>query len=1142
MVNFLQVSFKKFNDFKIRSIRISKIDLDLIKKPSTGLEKLEIALKTRATSLRLRHFRYKNLKARFIKKIKRSKWFIRRPRWMYRKNKRSTSFYRTHFFLKKRLAQYRASARLRGREVVKKYRVNLNRKYRQIHKKWVRRYLYDKYLGRRKKKYIYYKIVTKRDGIMIKRRPSLREFKKGIRHSRRRFRNKYGRRKIKRLILGRYKNKFRLFRSRRLIRIVSKKLSRRRKFKYRHRRLVMRAYSMRRFYRILFLRRNLRRRSRRVRSNIRVWLLKRKRDFTIKLIARNATLRGKRLNYFRVYRKRFKRLRLYKRLVRGVFKFRSRRSKLGSRLKKNALVMFKQLLRLKPEVRFAARLKFKNLLAKPSRRKFRKHIRQRSLTRLSFYLRKRRTKRRLKKFDKKKIRFFSILKKKKKPYFRPWYKKGEYNPRRLRVKKKKIRNRLNRRKRKLLSHISMRHYRHSLLSKFRRTKFYRRRLSYLSLVRVFKRNNTRIYKKRKALNFLKSLTPFKNISLNAVGDRYRVVRTNRALRRYTSLHRQVFKVYRDYKREKKEIARRVVVKRKRSVRSKRRRRRLNLKFQSRCRAATRRKRLRKLIKFVNYKSSLRILRNKSKTRRRARAFSKAFKKNIFFKKRFLKKLSLLHKRYNIFGKFSRLTYLNRRIKARKLRRKHKVVFTIDSLFYARPKLRLSRQLKLLRKRMNWEKLLVKEQVFTQKRLNKKFSLRLEKFYEKIAEKRLFRKKRRFIKKRKLVRRKRLNSVKRRRSLKLLLLRKLKVIFFAQKLHRRLVTIRSIVRRKSMKNRKRYLRLKKNSRFKKLSSRKKLSIKQLSKKIHRYGHKKHYNHFRRRFKKIRRRRVRFLRRKIKRRLKALKKTKWLTRRLFARPKYHVKPHPLWRRSTCQLSQVDKRRLLMHSQAIKFLKRGLIVKKGFFYNRRRFYKPLFGHKLKLARKRIYRVARTYKRLSFRKRKIVHNYRLYYNIKKRRYMHRKRFFSPKPKRRNKRFVSHLPAVHILQTNSNYFVYILVNKKLIYLKSTGQSGFEGSKRKAPFAVEKLGVNLGNWLLNHNMRYITLRPHLPKLFYVARLIVKGMLKPYRLKRPRKVFNLRTRMYVYHKKPEKYKVEVVSTRRLLLKAHNGLRLPVKRRL
>lgn len=1113
MLLFLQINYKKFNDVKIRSIRISKTDLTSIKKPVSGLEKQEIAMKARL--LNLRYARNKNFKLRPLINQKRAQYFIRRPRWLYRKKKRSVQFYRSYSFLKDRLTHYRVAARVRGKERFKRYRVNL--KYGQVARVWVRVFEDDEFRGWRKAKYRYYKKVNKRKGVMVKRRPTLLDYKKGIGQFKYYYRNKFTKANIKKFITARYHKRYRLFKSRPLIRIATRKLYRRRRFSYRHRRSVIRSYSLRKLYRIAFTRRSLQQPLRKLRNNLRVWLLKRRRDRIMQSFRGNPVFIRKTFAFRRKNRLKFRAFRNYRRMVKNIFKIRSTRSKSTVYLKKNALVMFKHLLRLKPDVRFAAKLKFKNLLNKRSAKKsFRRQFRDGLLTRLRFFLRK--SRRRGKRRERKKIKFYSAIKRlfpiKKRRYNKRYHRKVPTN------KSLRLRSAYN--KRKLIERVSVRHYRHGLLSKFRKTKFYRRRLSYLSLVRTFKRANVKVYQNNRVISFLNSLVPFKHVGLSELANKYRIARTNRALNRYTYLYNTIFKGYRDYRREKSELTRKITTKYKRVRRSKHRRRRLALRLQRRSRRRIiKRARYRKLDSLTGCSSSIYTLRYK--LRRRNRAFSHALKKSTLIKKTYLNELSSLDNRYNVFNSFSRLYFLKRKIKARKRRRKHRAVFTINSLFYSRPKLRLYRQLKLIKKRLIWEKSLAKEEFFFIKR---------EASLDKLFKRKKFLGQR--LRKKHLLRRKRTKELRRRvrgrksiaKSLKFKLIKRFFLSSLAENLGWQLFDLRLLAQKRRAR-----------ARIKRLRLKRKLPIKR---KVHRASRKNRYYRFRHR---MRRRRLRFLRRKFKRQFKSLKLVRRLLDQLSEYPIFRLKPHPLWRRSLTELDDISKKKLFLQSQALKFLKRGLIVKRGFFYNRRRFYKPILSTKnLQIIRKQTYRFARTYKRLVLRKKNRVHNYRHWFELRRRRYMHRRRFFSSKPKQRNRRHVTHLPTVHIAQTNSNYFVYVLVNKQIVYLKSTGQCGFEGKKRKAPYAVERLGVDIGNWLLTRNMRYVTLRPHFPKLFYVARLVVKGMLKPYRLKPPRKVFNLRNRRIVFHKKPDKHRVEVITIRRLLVKAHNGLRLPVRRRL
>src|ERR1700712_555543 len=115
MVLFIN-SLKTFTKIFIRSIRISKNDPSLIQKHRSGLEKEEIINKN-YDPIYVKTFRgYVRRKLPRLPK-KSDKYFVRRPRWMYRIKKRTAAYYMTVSYLRRRAMRYKSSARMAGREV-----------------------------------------------------------------------------------------------------------------------------------------------------------------------------------------------------------------------------------------------------------------------------------------------------------------------------------------------------------------------------------------------------------------------------------------------------------------------------------------------------------------------------------------------------------------------------------------------------------------------------------------------------------------------------------------------------------------------------------------------------------------------------------------------------------------------------------------------------------------------------------------------------------------------------------------------------------------------------------------------------------------------------------------------------------------
>lgn len=1168
MVLLFSNSLKKAKIF-IRSIRISKNDPSLIQKHRSGLEKEEILAKDYDP------FYIKTSRGYVRRKLKRlrkrsDKYFVRRPRWLYRIKKRSSSYYHTFSFLSRRARRYKASALMAGREIRIRRRIYLKKGKKVV--VWQHWFLkrFKRFAPWKKRAYSRYKNINRYMGVWIRKRPNMVQFKKGIRQHRYfRFSKKF-RRIFKRRVHARLSRRFRLRGSKRSFRFATR-LKRRRRLSFRQRRVTVRAYSLRKLYRVFSLRR---RSTYKAKSTLR--LLK------FRIRAQNTALRA------RVHAGL--RFRQFKRLTRKVFKLRNVQDKNQIVNKRNTLLMFKHLLVYKPELRFGAKFKFKKLLKKLlTTRKLKRAIKAKKLR----SIRKLRLRGKLKG----KVRFFSYKKKiiNNRNVWR--VSKPKRTKAQLRVLKLKLRNR-----KKLSRVASVRHFRHSLSAKIRRTKLHRRRLAYVSLVKAIKKKNVKTYLHGKKQFFYNRISPF-SWALGGLTGTYARLRFSRAFKRYTYLTKHFLKAYKAYRtiriskvdglkklritrRQKKlkEIRLRLrLLQRKRkdqdldekksyrilrSIRSLRKYSRL-ITLRRRVLRTTivnelasllghavsfySKRKKKGLISFESLKNVLRKKKVKKFLRKRFKYLLKSYEGEVFIKRiailRSLGFQDLVSESFTVEELIakSRILYASRRVKTAKLKAKRKLPYSIRSLLYSSKRALVKKNLLLSKKRDKWRKSVIRDQYYADTKIfedqyanwfrnrNKNNRIKLKRYSKRIR--RIVTLKRPALKSRvaRLIKRSLIIHLVKRSKEKFLLLRK------------RIAERRREKRNILLKSKRSGLELRR-----KLGSKRLRRVQKLGRRFKKDLTRRQIRNRSRYVKYDKRRRVHLLQKKVQGVIKKIRlRRNFLKDELnflkseyfFQRPKVRVRVPFLRHKFVPELSQFHKKRLFFYSQYTKFLKQGFVLKRGFQYNNlRKFYESENITLSRIRRNSLGKRIHAYKRLTLVKRRKVHRYKLWWGIKQRRYMHRRRFLSSKPKRRIKRFIPHLPAVHITQTNSNYFVYIIVNKQVVFVKSTGHCGFEGSKRKAPYAVEKLGLDVGNWLLSKNMRYVTLRPHFPKLFYVARLALKGMLKPYRLKPSKRIYHLRKHMYIYPTKPQKHRVEVVLIRRLLSKAHNGLRLPTRRRL
>lgn len=1149
-------SLKKNSKIFIRSIRISKDDLSLLQKHRSGLEKEEIINKNYDPIYVKTFHGYVLRKLPRLRK-KSDKYFVRRPRWLYRIKKRSPGFYHTSSFLSRRSYRYKASARAAGGLIRRRYRVYLKKNKTVVGwRRWFFKNL-KKFGPWEKKRYKKYQKMDKYLGVWIRRHPNMVQFKKGIRQHRYYRFSKRFKRRFKAVAHMRFSKRFRFIRSTRSFRFISK-LRRKRRLFYRQRKVAVRAYALRKLYRVFSLRRKS---LARAKSTIRLWRFRLRR---LRYIHRKKKKRGKRKFYRQV-----------KQLTKKIFRSRATQTARVFALKRNALTMFKHLLNYKPEVRFGAKFRFQTLLKSVFNiQKLKRHVRSKKLKQIQRL--------RVSTKDKKRVQFFSY-KLKSRTRSRIAYK----GYRKKRQRRFLIRKRIGR-------IGSTRHYQHSLSTKLRRSKLHRKRLAYVSFIKMIKRKNIKRYlhiRKQTFYNFFMLIE-----ERSVIADNYVRLRISRAFRRYARLSNYFLRSYKAYRSQRLAIARRrkmfrrVLQRRKykrlrstlRILRRKRKSRKLIIEKNRQVRSLSKlvrkllllAKKKQKVIRDVKATESLLLL-NRAVT-----PYAKSKKQNLFLqqllyainRKRKLKSLFRKQPRFlfklqgvktfvkqpslrnllafiNLVGESfdveeniaqTRALYAHRKQRTLKkmliLKKKVILPYSVRCLLYPSKKALRLKNFSLIKRRSKWNKASFREQFFGHRRnINQLYLKRVRariQFEKEIPD---------FysIKKKSIV-------IAKQTALESLKARRLRSVFikrFIKAFKRRLS-----LRREKCLRRVRRKRVVKRIKKRKLRNRSRMTKRQLKR-------LKRFNRFRRRFQRKRRYLNRFIRRKLRRKLRYFKK---LARHVpknrkklykFIKSYYDSRRHKITLKkyshsgTVQQLHKFHKKRLFRFSQYMRFLKQGFTFKRGFEYNTlRKFYE--FKNSTLAGKKRnsLFKHVRTYKRLLLIKRRKVHFYKAWWGIKQRRYMHRRRFLSSKPKLRNKRFISHLPAVHITQTNSNYFVYVIVNKQVIFVKSTGHCGFEGSKRKAPYAVEKLGVDVGNWLLSKNMFYVTLRPHFPKLFYVARLVVKGMLKPYRLRPGKKYYHLRKNQFIYRKNPIKRYVEFVLIRRLLSKAHNGLRLPTKRRL
>lgn len=1099
--------YKNFNKIFIRSIRISKDDPSLIEKHRTGLEKEELMSKNYDP------YYVKTPKGFVRRKLpylgRKNKYFVRRPRWLYRVRRRSPSFYHTKAYLSHRSTRYKFSARMAGKDLRRRTIIYL--KKGQSHKTWFR-WFYRKsknYGPWVKRRYTRYRKRNRYYGILVRPHPTMVQYKKGLRQFKYFRYSPRVRHKVRSLIHARLMKRFRFTRLRRIFRLLSKP---RRKVKlgYRYRRAAVQLNSLRKVYRVLSYKRGI---PRSLGSETRAFL-----SLSLKYKKRIQKLQRK-----RILRKRVKRrVNRFGIVTKKIINSRLAQNYLHSQRKRYALNLFRHLLQFKPEIRFGAKFMFRSLLFKPlGIRRLKKHIRARKL----FLFGKLRFK-----SKKYRLRFFSYAEER---LYDEAFRENRDRLKSLPVQRRKLRHA-----------TSVRHYRHNILLKFRRTKFHKKRLAYISFIKALKRKNVTSFLAKKSLSFVNN--NFNLFRGSKVINVYTQARLMRALRRYEHLPHRFFKAYEAFqaKRISYEKGQRLrMVKRKYKekhrlavkLRSRRRhkliREERKEKLSFKLKGFRRLRHVRKLIMLKSKKllsarvvttrslltnDNLFLIVKKLKFKLKPRLY-RVEKLYSFINKSFINNFSVRKKFYKgkLESSYSLWTSLHRKLKGIKLRQKRLTPFGLKSLVHPTLKAYLLKRFSFGGKRSKWRKAITRNQYFGRERIQERLALK------------------RYIK-----------TFNVQKALWLPRKRSLRPRYVTQLRHR-------IVKLFTSKLRSKMVQLKKQV----LARRRKIT--QRAQQLKWFKRRRRYIKFKKlsRKERARRRTLRYrVRRRVRRRLfltdqyplwpmKAHPFHKLIENKLYRRPKVRLKIDSGFGAVVPGISKLVRRRLFVQKQRLKFLRKGLLIKKGREYNtKRRFYELKNKYISLNVRKSMYKRTRVYRRLLLIKKRKVHIYRLWWNLKRRRYMHRRRFLSSKPKRRHKRFISHLPAVHITQTNSNYFIYIIVNNQVIFVKSTGHCGFEGSKRKAPYAVEKLGIDVGNWLLNKNMRYVTLRPHFPKLFYVARLALKGMLKPYRLKPPRKFYHLRTNMLVQHKKPEKRRVEVMLIRRLLIKAHNGLRLPTRRRL